>query len=73
VLSTVLVYFTRMPSPQKSGQALATSGIATKNISNLAEEVFNAFESKVVAPRNPKLVRTTEIIQPKVTYHIFLK
>ena len=56
-----------MPSPQKSGQAVATTGIATKNISNLAEEVFHAFESKVKAPRNPKLVRNTELIKPKVS------
>ena len=62
-----------MPSSQKFGQG-ATAHIGTKNISNLSNDVFTKFESKVIAPRNPKLIRTTELPKTRVsckTYRIY--
>ena len=56
-----------MPSPQKGGQAAAITGIATSNISNLTDDVLNAFQSNVTAPRNPKLIQSKKLQKQKVT------
>ena len=61
-----LIFFTNMPSPQKFAQASGDQ-VATKNISNLSVDIFNKFESKVVAPRNPKLIRATELPKSRVS------
>ncbi|XP_076808093.1 hydrocephalus-inducing protein homolog isoform X2 [Clavelina lepadiformis] len=60
-----------MPSPSKSGLG-SSNFMATKNISNLSEDVFNKFESKVTAPRNPKLIKTTEKTAERMTPSMYL-
>uniref|UniRef100_H2YKD6 Uncharacterized protein n=1 Tax=Ciona savignyi TaxID=51511 RepID=H2YKD6_CIOSA len=42
-------------------------------ISKLSDEIFNKFESKVTAPRNPKLIRTTEIPKQRMTPSMHMK
>ena len=58
-----------MPSPRKFGQG-NQSQINTANISNLSTDVINKFASKVVAPRNPKLIKTTELSKSRVSLYI---
>jgi len=56
-----------MPSSTKMGLSSAGSGFTmTKNISNLSVEIFNKMESKVTAPKNPKLIRSTSSASLKV-------
>lgn len=55
-----------MPSSQKFGQG-DLGQISTANISNLNNEIFNKIESKVIAPRNPKLIKTTELPKTRVS------
>lgn len=42
----------------------------TKNVSNLNFNILKRKETKVVAPRNPKLLKTTECVRVKVSVEI---
>lgn len=48
--------------------------MSTKNnVSNLNFNILKRKETKVVAPRNPKLLKTTECVKLKVSVEIYYK
>ncbi|XP_077975805.1 hydrocephalus-inducing protein homolog isoform X2 [Styela clava] len=60
-----------MPSPAKPG--VGGTDIVTGNLSHLSESLLKNMESKVVAPRNPKLIKTTEMPKIRMTPSMYMK
>lgn len=61
-----------MPSPAKSGPGKAKF-MFSNNVSNLGNDVLSKLDSNVTAPRNPKLLFTTEMPKVRVSDGLFYK
>ena len=60
-----------MPSPATAGPGKAKF-MFSNNVSNLSNDVLSKLDSNVTAPRNPKLLHTTEMPKIRVSYALFL-